>query len=650
MLSYKEYRSQKLANNSNKGLVFEDIDNLFKSWTNEVIGLIVSPQYTEDLINFCENAVFSENKWKTIQEHRMIQQLPAIIRETLEEECSVVRLTINEAKYKIKEILKEGAEASINPFAQLQHMNSSAASSIEKEVEAIFQQLKLDLINQYTGNRGMGPSPQQPGPSGPLTPISRQKKPGLWDRTKNWLKGVWQGATGGDPNLRKFALSKGYASDPRYQHDPHAWKDQQKHPEFFPHESELAELENLFKEQTESGLSRFNSVFSKHKKALLDLISKYVLPPGVHFDPKDAWPPWPIGEPETPPKDLKRVDTHHIKTTDLQAAIKNKSSDGTYTFVSKDGDSHIVKMTDETGKEGKYIILKGENSEVRILKKKWETAERVVAKQIKKDIADEENQPWGTVADKHPDPTWEDEGQAGDEAEDAPKEPKGPEPDLAGDDVNDFEDDAESGGQETGQYVEDDPDDEDNFDDGVAKDDDSETGGTSDFIGQSGMGEIDPNADDFGDDDDGPGVEWLKQQEEPAEPEKEEEPEEKLSPQEIVDAVPQTKKVNSKKINKDGDKLTLDVWGKTHNLKVYHDPEDEDNVYLYYKKKDGGHVVKHMEIDDFNDLMGVNSAAVPEPTVTKTKRKSEPKESKPKSRHISKEDLRAHGRELEELL
>ena len=371
MLSYKEYRRLKESNNNERCLTFEDVDSIFKSWETEVVGLIVCPKYTENLINYCENAVASDSKWKTIHEHRMIKQLPAIIQEALNEECAQARLFINEAKYQVKNILKE-AEGAVDPWAQLQNAMPQAASSIEKEVEVIFKQLKKDLLTQYGFNRGTSATP-----AGSATPVAgaAPQKPGLWGRAKNWLKGMWQGATGGDPNLRQFALSKGYQNDPNYQNDPHAWKDRQRFPNQFQGESEFAELECLLREDFEEAKKTFDGVFAKHHRSLLSLVAKYALQTlgqpadksadvasddaeanvdkvkdGKSEPELDEPAPEPEWSPESPlpgvPSPHGEFDTKpagKFRNKEFARAIREKDEDGNITVSDKDGQEYTVK-------------------------------------------------------------------------------------------------------------------------------------------------------------------------------------------------------------------------------------------------------------------------------------------------------------------
>lgn len=388
MLSYREYRRLKESNNNSKNTIVEDVDNLFNSWTSEVTGLIVSPKYAENLIDFCESSVTSDSKWKTIQEHRMIRQLPVIVRETLKEESAQARLFINEAKYQIKKILKEAEEVHGDPWAQLQNRNAQAAKDIEREVEAIFQQLKTDILHTYGSNRGQAPSgtPIAGAPSRTGGPMPQ--KPGLFGRAKNWLKSVWQGATGGDPNLRKFALSKGYAADPRYQQDPHAWKDPKKHPEFFPKESEFAELENLLKEDFEDARKVFHSIFSKHKSDLLKLIAKYALQtfPSDPADkmapvvaPRGSVPPAAEEEEEedkgpkiiTDPKEgFGRIPYNDYGHQGLVDALRNMTPDGTIEL-----DGHKVKEIEQTRS---HVIFGSETHRTKITHKRWEAAKEAL--------------------------------------------------------------------------------------------------------------------------------------------------------------------------------------------------------------------------------------------------------------------------------
>lgn len=400
MLSYKEYRRLKESRNNKKEVTFEDIDSLFKSWTSEVTGLIISPKYADNLIYFCENAANSGSKWKTIQEHRMIKQLPAIIYGTLEEECAQARLFINEAKYQIKTVLKE-AEAAADPWAQLQNRNAQAAKDIEKEVEAIFYRLKNDFLHQYGFNRGQGEQPNIGG-SGHV-PYAPQK-PGLWGRAKNWLKGVWQGATGGDPNLRKFALSKGYAADPNYRNDPHAWKDKSRFPDQFQGESQFLELQNLLKEDFEDARTKFHDLFNKHKKDLLNLIAKYVLQnfgsseeepidrttpnPVVQPPPQPVSQPVPAAEEEsednqemTPaeigakPKTGKPVKWGSFGPNKLEKAIRNRKPDGSMELETDEGKFNVK----EVERNKRHVSLAGDGIKVKVTAKRWDAAEKAAS-------------------------------------------------------------------------------------------------------------------------------------------------------------------------------------------------------------------------------------------------------------------------------
>tara|TARA_Y100000034_G_scaffold38278_2_gene47028 strand:- start:9589 stop:11613 length:2025 start_codon:yes stop_codon:yes gene_type:complete len=650
MLSYKEYRRLKQNNGDQQGLVFEDIDNVFDSWTSEVTGLIVSPKNTEKLIEFCEAAVASDSKWKTIQEHRMIKQLPFIIGQTLEEECAQARLFIGEAKYQIKMILKE---ATVDPWAQLQNRNAQAASDIEKEVEDIFLQLKTDLLNQYGVNRGQQPSAPSsaPGPSDPV------QKPGIWQRAKNWIKGMWQGATGGDPNLRKFALSKGYAQDPKYQHDPHAWKDRQKHPEFFPQE-EFAGLTNLLKEDFDEAKAAFEGIFTKHKDALLKLIARFALQTFVNeptdratgdaepettvkgdepvkptladepedepdsekdriFDPDvDDWeaavrstPPGDLGkvspktqEPqETPNKEL--LNTRSFRVPALAASIQAKQADGTITLVNAKGDTYTF-TPEQQSETSKHKVFENDTHKIKITKTAWGLAERHESAESKSKPPETESKP----------PETEDDGSPTAGAEELARTP-------------------------------DEPNDERDYDDGIHADDDSEVGDKSDIAAQAGMGDYDPFADQGDDDANDAAAQWLKSQavgdDEPtkdqdvptSEPEstedtpkiKSKKEEVELSPEQIVDKAVNPKAfsaANLKNTKFEDGKLKFTSRGEVHDLGVFHDPDD-NLVYLFFKQKSGKYNVKHMPKEKYDDLTGANDADAPVATKVAAKKSTE---------------------------
>ena len=414
MLSYKDYRRLKESNNNNEKLVVEDIDDVFNSWTSEVTSLILSPQHAERLIDFCENAVTSTSKWKTIQEHRMIKQLPLVIRQALEEECAQARLLINEAKYQVKQIVENaGAEAMpaspepassskyVNPWASFQTVNQQAADAVKGEVDVVFNNLLDDLIKTFGQNRTAGPLPSA---------SAGGQKPGVFGRAKNWLKSVWQGATGGDQNLRRYALQRGYANDPKYKQDPHAWKDAQKHPDLFAQESKLQELEDLLKESFDDATRTINGLFGKHKTELLNIIAKHALKTfsDVRGEPQRSVPavPVPNANDDVEEKDAEDIEndeeelkdntpiddveptvvdnpsniikSKNVRPLSLVNSIGNQSDDGTMVIKDKHDGEHIVKY-DRYDKKSRTHILTGkndeeENVEVHITNAKWKAA------------------------------------------------------------------------------------------------------------------------------------------------------------------------------------------------------------------------------------------------------------------------------------
>jgi len=442
MLTYKEFKKLRQNENNNVrnvrnvSLETENIEKAIDNLTSEVVGYIISEKRFNNFVNFCEGISDFGNKWKTIQEHRMVQQLPSIIKETLEEECLSYRLLINDAKIEIKKTLKE-ANNLLDPWAQLQNREKQASDEIERKVDQIFSQLKTDLLNQYGVNRGVQPSSPSPA-AGPQAaqPYSaprptggdfelgddiryrKTKKPGLWQRTKNWLKSVWHGATGGDPNLRKYALEKGYADSPHYSKDPNAYKDTKKFPQYFEHveETKIKELEQYLKEDFEEARNTFHGIFGKYKKEILNLVAQYALkvfskdkpdepdePEGPETEPKGPEPtePEPEGpepdndkgeeeEPKGPsgfedaiaaPQKIEKPDKVGIlaNSRDIDSAAIKKAwdtkidhGDNKYTFTINYNGKDYTFTPEQQRESKKYITFKKDGIRIQITKNKWD--------------------------------------------------------------------------------------------------------------------------------------------------------------------------------------------------------------------------------------------------------------------------------------
>jgi len=199
-------------------VIRREIYTIFNALESEIAFNLVRKSRVRSIVECCNSwadDLLSSNIC-SIAEHRLLNDLPAVVEETTRDQAFLVRKLIRN----YRDALLEVYPGLSRKHAKWQpHEPTNYGAEFEKALKDLFANLQKELLDivkvqpiSSQPSPVWGPAPPQ---QSPVPPPNEPQQPAHWmDRLKRWAKGMWHGP--GDPKMRAYARAHGYKPDDYY--------------------------------------------------------------------------------------------------------------------------------------------------------------------------------------------------------------------------------------------------------------------------------------------------------------------------------------------------------------------------------------------------------------------------------------------------